>query len=258
MRRLKLICWNVNGIRALTKKFDLLGWLKKEKPDILCLQEIKAEPEQVPKDLLNPKGYFSYWNPAKTKKGYSGVALFTKEEPKSVSFGWGNSKFDNEGRIIIAEYPKFVLLNIYFPNGKASKERLNYKMKFYDYFLKHVNQMKKRKKLIICGDFNTAHEEIDIARPKENEMFSGFLPMERRWMDKFESNGFIDTFRYFYPNKVEYSYWSARTNARARNVGWRIDYFYVTKNLIKNVKRAFILTKVMGSDHAPIGIELQL
>lgn len=254
----KLICWNVNGIRALVRKFNLLSWIKKEKPDILCLQEIKAEPEQLPDSLLNPKGYYTYWNPAKTKKGYSGVALFSREKPKSVKFGWGNKKFDDEGRIIIAEYPKFTLLTIYFPNGKASKARLNYKMKFYDYFLKHANQMKKKKKLIICGDFNTAHEEIDIARPKENEMFSGFLPMERKWMDKFESYGYIDTFRYFHPKKVEYSYWSTRTNARARNVGWRIDYFYVTKNLIKSVKKALILTKVMGSDHAPIGIDLKI
>jgi len=257
MTKLKILCWNVNGIRAVAKK-GFLKWLYKEKPDILCIQETKARPDQLPEELERPKGYYSYWNFAKVKAGYSGVALFTKEEPRSVKYGWGNPKFDNEGRIIIAEYPKFTLLNIYFPNGKASKERLRYKMQFYDYFLKNANKMRRRKKLVICGDFNTAHEEIDIARPKENEMFSGFLPMERKWMDKFESHGYIDTYRHFHPNKVEYSYWSARTNARARNVGWRIDYFYVTKNLIKSVKKAFILTKVMGSDHAPVGIILEV
>ena len=257
MTKLKILCWNVNGIRAVAKK-GFLKWLYKEKPDILCIQETKARPDQLPEELERPKGYYSYWNFAKVKAGYSGVALFTKEEPRSVKYGWGNPKFDNEGRIIIAEYPKFTLLNIYFPNGKASKERLRYKMQFYDYFLKNADKMRRRKKLVICGDFNTAHEEIDIARPKENEMFSGFLPMERKWMDKFESHGYIDTYRHFHPNKVEYSYWSARTNARARNVGWRIDYFYVTKNLIKSVKKAFILTKVMGSDHAPVGIILEV
>jgi len=250
---MKILCWNVNGVRAIAKK-GFLNWLHKTKPDIMCVQETKARPDQLTEKLEKPKGYHAYWNFAKVKAGYSGVALFSKTKPKSVKYGWGNKKFDDEGRIIIAQYPRFTLLNIYYPNGKASKARLKYKMEFYDYFLRHVTKMKS--KLIICGDFNTAHEEIDIARPKENEMFSGFLPIERKWMDKFEAKGFIDTFRRKYPKKVEYSYWSTRTAARKRNVGWRIDYFYVSKNFIKSVKKAFILTKVSGSDHCPVGIEI--
>jgi exodeoxyribonuclease III len=253
MKKIKILSWNVNGIRAIYKK-GFLGWLKKENPDILCLQETKAHEEQLPEDLINVEGYHSYFCSAE-RKGYSGVALYSKEEPVNVKKGLGIKKFDNEGRILIAEYPGFTLLNIYYPNGKASAERLQYKMDFYDAFLKYVNKLKKAGvKLIICGDVNTAHKEIDIARPKENSTVSGFLPEERAWIDKFLSKGYYDTFRMFNQEPDNYTWWDMVTRARERNVGWRIDYFFVSDNAKKDIKDAFILPDVMGSDHCPIGI----
>ena len=185
MKKLRLLSWNVNGIRAAQKK-GFIDWLVKENPDILCLQETKAHPEQLSEELLNINGYKSYFSSSKVKKGYSGVAIYTKQEPLKVEHGFGISKFDDEGRIIIAEYKNFVLINIYYPNGKASEDRLKYKMDFYNAFLDFAEDLKsKEKKLVICGDVNTAHKEIDLARPKENEKVSGFLPIEREWMDKF-------------------------------------------------------------------------
>ena len=255
MKKIRILSWNVNGIRAAYKK-GFLDWINKEKPDILCIQETKAQQEQLPDELINIEGYHSYFSSA-IRKGYSGVAIYTKAEPKSIKKGFGIEKFDSEGRILIAEYPEFILFNIYYPNGKASQERLHYKMEFYDAFLKYVDKLKKKgKNIIICGDVNTAHKEIDIARPKENEKISGFLPEEREWIDKFLSHGYLDTFRMFNQEPDNYTWWDQVTRARDRNVGWRIDYFYISENLKKKIKNAFIMPDVMGSDHCPIGIEI--
>lgn len=255
MKKIKLLSWNVNGIRAIYKK-GFIDWFTKENPDILCIQETKAREEQLSDDLINIKGYQSYFC-AGERKGYSGVALYTKEKPISIKRGFGKKKFDNEGRILISEYPGFYLFNIYFPNGKKNAERLKYKMDFYDSFLATVKKLKKAgKKIVICGDVNTAHNEIDIARPKENEKISGFLPEERAWIDKFIDAGFIDTFRIFHDDPDQYTWWDMITRARERNVGWRIDYFFISDNMKKQIKDAFILPEVMGSDHCPIGIEI--
>jgi len=256
--KLRLLSWNVNGIRAAQKK-GLIDWILKENPDMLCLQETKARPEQLSDELLNINGYKSYFSSSIVKKGYSGVAIYTKQEPVKVQHGFGIPKFDDEGRIVIADYKTFTLINIYYPNGKMSKERLQYKLDFYDAFLDYANNLiKKKKKLVICGDVNTAHKEIDIARPKENETVSGFLPIEREWMDKFLSQGYQDTFRMFNQEPEQYTWWDMLTRARERNVGWRIDYFFVSDNLKKNLKDAFIMPDVMGSDHCPIGIDLEV
>lgn len=253
---MKLLCWNVNGLRAIDKK-GFFSWFQNETPDILCLQEIKATPEQLPPHLRNLPGYHTFWNPAE-KKGYSGVGTFSKIKPLSVKTGFGREKFDSEGRILITAFPTFTLFNIYFPNGKKNKERLQYKLDFYDAFLSHADNLKAHKhNIVICGDFNTAHKEIDLARPKENESISGFLPVERAWIDSFVDHGYIDTFRKFHIESNQYSWWDLKTGARARNVGWRIDYFFVNKEFLPKVKNAFILQQVMGSDHCPVGIELK-
>ncbi len=254
MKKIKILSWNVNGLRAVHKK-GFLDWFAAANPDILCLQETKAHEEQLPEELKMVDGYQSYFCSGE-RKGYSGVAIYTKEKPISIKKGFGDKKFDNEGRILIAEYPDFNLFNIYYPNGKASAERLQFKMEFYDAFLDYANKLKKKgKKLIICGDVNTAHKEIDIARPKENSTVSGFLPEERAWIDKFLSSGYVDTFRMFNQEPNNYTWWDMVTRARERNVGWRIDYFYVSENAKDDIKDAFILSDVMGSDHCPIGIE---
>jgi exodeoxyribonuclease III len=261
MKELKLLSWNVNGIRSQEKK-GFGDWLRKENPDILCLQETKAAPVQLSANLTEPEGYITHWNYPEDTKGYSGVALFTKEKPDDVKYGFGIEKYDIEGRAIIAKYPEFTLLNIYFPKGDTREERrhrLDYKMSFYDAFLKFTDSLKgKDGRLIICGDFNTAHKPIDLARPKENEKNSGFLPEERAWMDGFISHGYIDTFRQFNKEPDNYTWWDMKTRARERNVGWRIDYFFVTENLAKSIKRAFIMSEVLGSDHCPIGIVLKI
>lgn len=252
---MRLLSWNVNGIRAVQKK-GFLDWLKKEQPDILCLQESKADPSQLDSALLNVLGYEAYWSSAE-KKGYSGVALYTKIKPLNVSYEMGIPDFDREGRLIIAEYEDFYLLNCYFPNGKQSDERLQFKMNFYATFLELCERLRKQKPVIFCGDVNTAHKEIDLARPKENEEISGFLPIERKWLDEVVSKGYIDTFRHFYKEGERYSWWSVRSGARARNVGWRIDYFFASQELLPKLKDAFILNEVQGSDHCPVGVELK-
>lgn len=252
-----LYSWNVNGIRAATKK-GFADWLQKESPDIVCLQEVKAELNQVPKEVLEVEGYHLEWNPAQ-RKGYSGVATFTKKKPKAVHRGMGIERFDSEGRILRHEFPQFDLFNVYFPNGTSGPERLQYKMEFYDAFLQHCEDLRgEGKKLIICGDVNTAHQAIDLKNPKQNEKNSGFLPEERAWVDKFVSHGYVDTFRNLHPDEPgHYSWWTYRSDARARNIGWRIDYFYVTQDLVKQVEEAFITPEVMGSDHCPIGLKLK-
>lgn len=257
MQTIKLLSWNVNGIRAVHKK-RALDWFFDDRPDILCLQETKAHEDQLPDELTKIEGYNTYYVSAE-RKGYSGVALFTVPEPVSIKQGFGSKKFDNEGRILIADYKKFVLFNIYFPNGKQSKERLEYKLEFYDAFLKYADKLKDAgRHIVVCGDVNTAHKEIDLARPRENEKISGFLPEERAWIDKLLDHGYIDTFRMFNDQPDQYTWWDMKTRARDRNIGWRIDYFYVSDSLKKKVKSAFIMPDIFGSDHCPIGIELSI
>ena len=254
---MKVLSWNVNGIRAVDRK-GFFQWFTKEKPDVICLQEIKAQKEQLPSHLRNTPNYHLCINSAE-KKGYSGVATYTKQKPLDVKMGFGIEKFDREGRILITEYSRFILFNIYFPNGKKNQERLDYKLDFYDTFLAYADNLKaKGKNIVVCGDFNTAHKEIDLARPKENEKISGFLPIERAWIDTFIDHGYIDTFREFNKQSEQYSWWDMKTRARERNVGWRIDYFFVNKEFMKYVKNAFILQDVLGSDHCPIGIEIEV
>ena len=251
---IKILCWNVNGLRAIYKK-GFLDWINTENPDIICLQETKAHPEQLPKDINPLNNYYSAFSSAE-RKGYSGVAVYSKEKPKSIEHGLGNLEFDQEGRTLIIDFESFVLFNIYYPNGKSSKDRLKFKLDFYDYFLQKVLEFKQAgRRIIICGDFNTAHKEIDLTRAKENENVSGFLPIERKWMDKFIESGFVDTFRFFCKDGGHYTWWDLITRARSRNVGWRIDYFFIDELSTNYLKNAFIQSKVMGSDHCPIGIE---
>ncbi len=252
---MKLISWNVNGIRAIAKK-GFLDWIKKENPDILCIQETKAWEEQLDDSLKNIEGYKSYFAEA-YKKGYSGVAVYTKKEPNDVKKGFGIEEFDKEGRILICEYDEFTLFNIYYPNGKRDAERLKYKLDFYEAFQEYAVRLKKKgKKLVICGDVNTAHKEIDLARPKQNEKTSGFLPEERAWIDRFLAEGFYDSLRLFTDKGEIYTWWDMITRARVRNVGWRIDYFFISDNLKNNIKNAYTMPEVMGSDHCPVAIEL--
>lgn len=252
---MKLLSWNVNGIRASVKK-GFFDFLEKENPDILFLQETKAQPEQLDEALINNTTYRTYWHSAE-KKGYSGVALFSKDEPLSVQKGIGIEKFDSEGRVIRAEYEKFIVYGIYFPNG-GRPERLGYKYEFYDALLERFIQDKSTgKDVYVCGDFNVAHEPIDLARPKENTKTSGFLPEERAWFSKLLASGFIDTFRHFHPEMVDqYTYWDQRVRARDRNVGWRIDYFVASEGAKVQIHEAFILADTLGSDHCPVGITL--
>ena len=257
MKKIRIYSWNVNGIRAIHKK-GFLEWLVEDRPDILCVQETKANLDQLPKKLANVEGYKSYFNSAE-RKGYSGVGLYSSMEPEKIENGFGIKKFDLEGRVQIADYDDFVLFNIYFPNGKMSDERLKYKLDFYDAFLEHANNLRDEgRNIVVCGDVNTAHKEIDLAHPKENSKISGFLPVERDWIDKFLENGYVDTFRMFNQEPEQYTWWSYRTKARDRNVGWRLDYFFVNEEFKNNIKSSYILSDVMGSDHCPIGIEIEI
>lgn len=253
---MRLISWNVNGIRAAAKK-GFLDWLNEDKPDVLCVQEIKAMPEQVPANVREPTGYNNtYWHPA-ARKGYSGVASFSKKRPSTVLKGLGIEEFDAEGRSLMLEFEEFFLFNVYFPNGKASMERLRYKLSFYDAFLELAESLRESGKgVVVCGDVNTAHKPMDLSHPRENESVSGFLPVERKWIDKLIKKGYVDTFRHFCNEPYNFSWWDYKTHARERNIGWRIDYFFVSEDLIPKLKDAFILSDVMGSDHCPIGIEL--
>ena len=257
MKKIRILSWNVNGFRAVYKK-GFMDWLHKESPDILCLQETKAEEEQIQKELKDVDGYHWVFCSSQKKKGYSGVAIFSKEKPTSVAKGFGHDPFDSEGRTIVATFPGFTLCNVYFPNGKASAERLQYKMDFYRHFQAYTAKLRKQgQSVIVCGDVNTAHKEIDLARPKENSAVSGFLPEERAWMDGFLASGFIDTLRMFNPKPDLYSWWDMKSGARARNVGWRIDYFLASEDLRPRIKDAFILPEVLGSDHCPVGLDIE-
>ncbi len=254
-----IISWNVNGLRAINKKGNWAEILKIS-PDILCLQETKAEAEQLPDEVRNPAGYFSYFSHSKMRKGYSGVAIYSKIKPEKVEEGMGIPEMDQEGRLLVAYYKDFVVCNGYFPNGGGGPERLKYKLEFYDHFLKFIEKLRKKgHKVIVCGDINTAHEEIDLARPKENSMNTGFLPEERAWIDELIYHGYLDIYRHLHPNTRDaYTYWDMKTSARARNVGWRIDYFFISPDLLKSVKHATMLTNFSGSDHCPITLTLSL
>lgn len=256
---MKIISWNVNGLRATYKQGYFMPFIQKENPDILCLQETKAEAEQLPEEARNPAGYFSYFSHSKGRKGYSGVAIYSKIKPIKVESGIGIGRFDDEGRILVAYYKEFVLLNVYFPNGGGGPIRLQYKLEFYDEFLKFIDKLRKEKrKVIFCGDVNTAHEAIDLARPKENEKNTGFLPEERAWIDEVVAHGYVDVFRFLNPDKKDiYTYWDMKTFARDRNVGWRIDYFFISPDLLPAVQDLKTLSKVYGSDHCPIVLELK-
>ncbi|QQR83999.1 exodeoxyribonuclease III [Candidatus Peregrinibacteria bacterium] len=253
----KILSWNVNGIRAVERK-GFLDWLREESPDVLGIQETKADREQLSDALLAPNGYHSFWFSSTVKKGYSGVALYTKIPPIRVVNGLGIERFDQEGRVITAEFEDFTLLNVYFPNGKMSMDRLVYKLEFYNAFLTHVEALRlSGKRIIFCGDVNTAHHEIDLARPKQNQNVSGFLPVERKWLDQVVSKHYLDTLREFRPNEPDlYSWWDLKSQSREKNVGWRIDYFFIHRDLRPHLSNAFLLTDVYGSDHCPVGITL--
>jgi exodeoxyribonuclease III len=254
---MKIVSWNVNGLRAVAKKPDWTDFLALA-PEIFTLQETKAEESQIPEEVRTIEGHQSYFSSSKMRKGYSGVALYSKIEPHTVEYGMGIPTFDDEGRTIIGYFKDFVLLNVYFPNGGGGPERLRYKLDFYDAFLAHIEKLRKSGlPIIFCGDVNTAHEEIDLARPKENESNTGFLPEERAWLDEVIAHGYIDVFRHFYPDKEHsYTYWDMKTRARDRNVGWRIDYFFVSPDMLPRLKSAAILNDIYGSDHCPILVEL--
>ena len=252
---MKIVSWNVNGLRSLAKDGYWETFLKGTKPDIFCLQETKANPEQLSSEFLSPAGYSAFFSSCQTRKGYSGVAIYSKIEPLKVIYGMGIKEFDQEGRLIGAEYDDFWLVNAYFPNGGQGPERLDYKMRFYDAFLSFAEKLHKQKPVIFCGDVNTAHEEIDLARPKENAENTGFLPEERAWLDEVVSTGYVDSFRHLHPHtKDAYSYWDMRIRARDRNEGWRIDYFFVASEFIKRIKGASIHPDIYGSDHCPVSI----
>ncbi len=252
---MKIISWNVNGLRSLAKNDYWQTFLKEAKPDIFCLQETKANPEQLPDELREVAEFSSFFSSCQVRKGYSGVALYTKVEPWKVIYGMGIKEFDEEGRIIGAEYEDFWLLNAYFPNGGRGPERLDYKMRFYDAFLAFTEKLRKEKPVIFCGDVNVAHEEIDLARPKENEENTGFLPQERAWADEVINAGYIDSFRHLHPTLAgAYTYWDTITRARDRNVGWRLDYFFIAQEYMGRIKKAEIHPEIFGSDHCPISI----
>ncbi len=251
---MKIISWNINGIRAIEKK-GFLDWLDTYQPDILCLQETKARPEQLNDQLIHPYGYKTFWKYPK-KKGYAGVSVFTKGAPSDISDDFSPKDLETEGRALILKYSDFILANVYFPNGRMSQERLQYKIDFYSEFLDYLDSLQGQN-VIFCGDVNTAHKPVDLSRPKQNEIYSGFLPEEREWLDKFIRHGYIDSFRAFCKEPGQYTWWDFKSKARERNVGWRIDYFFVSEKFMPKVKDSFILSEVMGSDHCPIGIELE-
>lgn len=253
---MKIITWNVNGIRAVHKKGEIIKFIAKEKPDILCLQEIKSSRENIPADFFNLRDYLFYVNSA-LRPGYSGVAVLTKEKPINVESEIGFKQFDQEGRVLKLDFAKFTLLNFYIPNGGRQKENLDYKLDCYDFLLDYLRKAKNRR-LILAGDFNVAHTEIDLARPKENQNNIMFTPPERERISKLIKIGFVDTFRKFHSEGGNYTWWLYFANARARNIGWRIDYIFASKPMMPKIKDAFILPKVMGSDHCPTGIEMKL
>jgi exodeoxyribonuclease III len=259
-KKLKLASWNVNGFRAVMKK-DFISIFKKMDVDMLCLQETKLQEAQRTKEMLAIEGYESFWSYSTVKKGYSGVVIYTRLKPEKVNTKMGIPRFDDEGRMVELVFKDFVLFNIYFPNGQKDEVRLQYKLDFYEHLFEYARQYREKGiPVIITGDYNTAHNEIDLKRPKPNEKTSGFLRIERDWLDQIIEGGYVDTFRHLYPETVKYSWWSYRFNARKNNTGWRIDYFFVTRDMIDKgwLVDAYIDNDVLGSDHCPVGIELKL
>ncbi|MDA8402838.1 MAG: exodeoxyribonuclease III [Desulfobacteraceae bacterium] len=255
----KLISWNVNGLRAVLGK-GFFESFRKLDADVVCIQETKLQEHQLMDEFKSIEGYASCWAHSTAKKGYSGVGVWTRIPPEGVKIGLGIDTYDREGRVIELDFGKFVLFNVYFPNGGMSEDRLNYKLDFYrDFFAYADGRRAAGRSLVICGDYNTAHNEIDLKNPKANENTSGFLQVERDWLDRIMAAGYVDTFRHLYPDTVRYSWWTYRYQSRSRNAGWRIDYFFVTQDLIddKIVKQAFINNDIMGSDHCPVGLVLE-
>tara|TARA_B100001059_G_scaffold90640_1_gene89387 strand:+ start:17902 stop:18663 length:762 start_codon:yes stop_codon:yes gene_type:complete len=251
---MKIISYNINGIRAALKK-NLINWIESESPDIICFQEIKANKEQFDFEIFNSLGYYNFWFSAQ-KKGYSGVAILSKIEPKKIKYGTGINHIDFEGRVIRADFEKFSVISLYLPSG-TNNLRLNYKLKFMDDFLDYINNLKQEfPNLIICGDYNICHKHIDIHDPIRNKNVSGFLIEERMWLDKFLELGFTDSFRLLNKNPNEYSWWSYRANSRQNNKGWRIDYNLVSNSIKENIYKSYILSDVCHSDHCPVGVEL--
>jgi len=259
-KTVKLISWNVNGLRAALKK-NFIKSFKQMDADICAIQETKIQESQLTDEMKNIEGYEAFWSHAAVKKGYSGVCTYTRIKPGRINYSIDAPEFDNEGRVIDMDFDDFIFFNVYFPNGQMSEERLQYKLDFYEKFFEYADAYKKQgRSLIISGDYNTAHNEIDLKNPKANENTSGFLRIERDWLDRIVDNGYVDTFRYFHPDTVKYSWWTYRFKARERNIGWRIDYFFVTKDIINKgwVKAAFIDNDIFGSDHCPAGLVLEI
>ena len=253
---MKIITWNVNGLRAVLRK-NALTWVWDQRPDVLCLQEVKARPEQLNAEQQGSLVLAHVWNPAQ-RPGYSGVTTFYKEAPLEIQLGMGEPKFDVEGRIISTLHPGFRLFNIYFPSGQRGRERVDYKLDFYASFLKVCDRLHAAgEQLILTGDFNTAHQPIDLKNPKSNHKTSGFLPEERAWLQKYLDHGFVDIFRWLYPERVQYTWWTNILNARQRGVGWRLDYFLVSEALVRHVKDVTIHDAVLGSDHCPVELTLR-
>jgi len=252
---LKILSWNVNGLRAVYKR-NFLEWLNQSQADIVCLQEIKIQAEQLPFDLAKPSNFFSYFNSA-SKKGYSGVAVYAKIKPLKVETSLGLERFDHEGRFLKLEFPDFDLINLYLPHGGRQKENLDYKLEAYDYLFKYLKHQEKQK-LVLIGDFNIAHQEIDLARPKQNKNNIMFTQEERKQIDRLINLDFTDSFRRFHKEGENYTWWPYFANARQRNLGWRIDYVFTSKSFLPKLKSAFILPEVHGSDHCPIGIQLNI
>jgi len=252
--RMKIVSFNVNGIRAAVRK-GFLKWFQESKADIICLQEVRAEIEQMPSDLVNFHGYYSYFNVA-MKKGYSGVAIYSRKKPQRIGYKLGMERFDQEGRMLALEYENFVLVNLYLPHGGWQKENLPYKLKVYQFFLDYLKNIVSQKPVILAGDFNIAHQEIDLARPKQNYNNTMFTPAEREQIDRIIDLGFIDTWREFDQNSGNYTWWSNFAHARQRNLGWRIDYIFTSSQFKKGLKKAFIWPEVECSDHCPIGVNI--
>jgi exodeoxyribonuclease-3 len=253
---MKILSWNVNGIRSVGQK-GFFDWLERESPDILCLQETKCRPDQLEPSYTAPLGYQTYWHSAK-KPGYSGVAVYTKKTPRNVVEGAGAPWIDDEGRVLVVDYGDFTVVNAYFPNSQREHARLGFKLKFCAFMLELCEKLRAEgRSVILCGDYNIAHQEIDLRNPKANIDNAGFLPEERAWMSQFLSHGWVDTFRHFVAEGGHYSWWSYRPGVRDRNIGWRLDYHCVNAELISSVDRAFIMPEVFGSDHCPVGIVLK-
>ncbi len=259
MARLRIASWNINGLRATVKSGAWDAFLKLNF-DIFCLQEVKASEDQLSEEIRNPLSWQGYFDVSVHKKGYSGTSIYTKITPKSVQRGLGNKEFDDEGRLVTLDFGSWVLINGYFPNGGSGPDRLEYKLKYYQAFLKYIEDIRRNgKEVLFCGDINTAHFPIDLARPKANEKNTGFLPIERAWLDEVVSHGYQDIFRKFYPEKAEiYTYWDQKTRSRDRNVGWRIDYFFADPAMSNRIKGFTTHTTFMGSDHCPISIEVDI